>query len=64
MPFGVVSIVKAAKVDALWYQGRYDEAEEASTSAKTWGIIAMVCGFILGCISFWVEFFDAFLGGY
>lgn len=36
MPFGVVSIVYAAKVNSLWNNGDYDEAIEAAHKAKTW----------------------------
>lgn len=36
LPFGIVSIVYASKVDGLWYAGYYDEAEEAASKARTW----------------------------
>lgn len=55
LPAGIVSIVYAVKVDNLWNQGYYDEAENASNNAKTWGFISVglgvVCfivGFIIG----------------
>lgn len=35
-PFGIVSIVYSSKVDSLWYSGRYTEALDAATSARTW----------------------------
>lgn len=36
LPFGIVSIVYASKVDSLWTTGRYAEAEEAARKAKNW----------------------------
>lgn len=38
LPLGVVSLVKSAKVEALWAQGRFDESRRAAASAKTWAI--------------------------
>ncbi len=42
LPFGVVSIVYAAKVDSLYYAEHYVEANEASNKAKNWAI-ASIC---------------------
>ena len=36
LPFGIVSIVYASKVDGLWAAGDYYGAEEAARKAKTW----------------------------
>lgn len=36
MPFGIVGIIKAANVGSLYSQGRYQEAQDASFSAKKW----------------------------
>ena len=41
LPFGIVSIVYATKVDNLWCMKQYAEAERASRNAKTffwWGL--------------------------
>jgi len=40
LPAGVVSIVYAAKVNGLYAEGKYDEAESASKNAKTWAIVS------------------------
>ncbi len=48
LPFGVVSIVYAAKVDSLWYSGNYYKAKEASRKARTWAIVSACVG------AFWV----------
>jgi hypothetical protein len=58
LPFGVVSIIKASKVDSLWYAGRYQEAYDAAKSAKNWAL-ASIAGavwlfifyFVLGFMS-------------
>ena len=36
LPFGIVSIVYAAKVDSLWYAKDYTGAMEAARKARTW----------------------------
>ncbi len=48
LPFGIVSIVYASKVNGLWYAGEYEEARIAASKARTWFWWA----FILGMISF------------
>ena len=40
LPFGIVSIVFASKVDGLWYSGQYQEAKDASRKAGTWAIVS------------------------
>jgi len=40
LPFGIVSIVYAAKVDSLWYAGNYAAAQDASKKAGTWAIVS------------------------
>lgn len=44
LPFGVVAIVHAAKVDGLWTSGNYNGACEYSDKAKKWSIISAICG--------------------
>jgi hypothetical protein len=44
LPFGVVSIVQAAKVNGLWAQGQTAAAQGAADSAKKWAIISAVVG--------------------
>ena len=46
LPFGIVSIVYAAKVDNLWNAGKYYEAEDASRKAKIWMLVAVIIGVI------------------
>jgi interferon-induced transmembrane protein len=44
LPFGIVSIVQAAKVDGLWTAGDYAGSLAASESAKKWAIISAAVG--------------------
>ena len=57
LPFGIVSIVQAAKVDGLWNSGDFAGARAASASARKWAIWAAVSGVIIGLI--YVIFFVA-----
>ena len=44
LPFGIVSIVYAAKVDGAWASGDYATAMSASQNAKKWAIISASVG--------------------
>ena len=44
LPFGIVSLVYSNKVAGLWSQGRFGEAQEASSNAKKWAIIGAIAG--------------------
>lgn len=59
LPFGIVAIIYAAKVNSLWAAGAYGEAYEASRKAKNWSIISAAVGalgiiiyVILACTGF------------
>jgi hypothetical protein len=41
LPFGIVSIIYAAKVDSLYFNGRYEESKQMSQRAKMWIFISM-----------------------
>jgi uncharacterized membrane protein len=65
LPAGIVSIVYATKVNSLYEDGKYDEADRASKNAKTWGIVSIVVacfGWIIYVLFFGVAFLGA-LGG-
>ncbi|MEC3977211.1 CD225/dispanin family protein [Amycolatopsis sp. H20-H5] len=47
LPFGVVSIVQAAKVAGLWANEQPEAALAAARSARTWAIAAAVFGLVL-----------------
>jgi len=57
VPFGIVGIVYAAKVDVLYFNGRYQDAEVASRSARTWTLVALLIG-LVALIS-WISIFSS-----
>ncbi|MBQ6310756.1 MAG: CD225/dispanin family protein [Bacteroidales bacterium] len=50
LPFGIVSIVFASKVDSLWYSGRYQESKDAARKAATWAIVSASIGILFSII--------------
>ena len=46
LPFGIVGIVNAAKVNSLYDQGLYDESIRASANAKRWAKYGLIAGII------------------
>lgn len=44
MPFGVVAIVNASKIDSLWATGQYLAAQDAAQKTKKWCWAAFGCG--------------------
>jgi hypothetical protein len=51
LPFGIVGIVYAAKVESRYNAGMYAEAQEASNNAKMWTLISAGVG-LLGIVSY------------
>ena len=47
LPFGIVSIVYAARVDGAYASGDYATAMSASQNAKKWAIVAAVVGVVV-----------------
>lgn len=47
LPFGIVSIVFAAQVNGKWASGDYAGAQESSSKARRWAIIAAVVGLVV-----------------
>lgn len=47
LPFGVVGLLSAKKVDSLWSSGKYNEAAEESRKAKNWSIYALIAAALL-----------------
>ena len=50
LPFGIVSIVMASKVDNLWNAGRYMESQDASRKARNWAIAAILTSVVIAII--------------
>lgn len=51
LPFGIVGIIYAVKVDSLYYRGKYEESEQAAKKAKMWTIIAFLFGIVYWIVS-------------
>jgi len=51
-PLGIVGIIYAARVDSLYFSGRYQEAERSAQKAKMWTLIAI--GAALLYVIFWM----------
>src|ERR1700722_6489857 len=54
LPFGIMSIVYAARVSGLWSDGKYAEAEMASKRAKRWAIAGAIVGPIIAAAAAYV----------
>ena len=50
LPTGIVAIVYAAQVNGMLDAGNYDAARNASNSAKTWAIVSMILGPVIGAL--------------
>jgi hypothetical protein len=50
LPFGVISIINASKVDSAYAAGDYGGARIASESAKKWATWAALAGLAVGVI--------------
>ncbi|MDD3967905.1 MAG: CD225/dispanin family protein [Proteiniphilum sp.] len=46
LPFGIVGIIYAVKVDSLYFTGRYDEAERVAGKARLWTLLAFGAGLL------------------
>lgn len=52
LPFGIVAIVKSAKVESLYNQGDYGQSLQASKDAKKWCIVSAIAGVVVGVLTF------------
>ena len=60
-PFSIPSIVYAAQVDRLWYAGRYYEACNAASKARSWFWWSFVIGLFI-FIAYLLYYFIIILG--
>ncbi len=66
LPAGIVSIVYSTKVNSLYDDGKYEEAQKASNNAKTWGIVSVAIaavGWIIYMLFFGLAIFGALSNG-
>lgn len=50
LPFGIVAIIKAAKVNSYYIMKEYEMAAKASADAKKYSLIGIVTGLVIGII--------------
>ncbi len=50
LPFGIVGIINAARVNSAFDSGRVDEAIKASEDAKKWTKIGFIVGLVFGVL--------------
>ena len=48
LPFGIIGIIYAAKVESNWYAGRTYQALSYAKTAKTWTITSFIVGIVGG----------------
>ncbi len=63
LPFGIVSIVYASKVNSLLSVGNFQAAKEAADKAKMWAWISFGLGLLIGVISFAQGFMEGLENG-
>lgn len=47
LPFGIVGIIKASKVNSLYIAKQYSAAQKSADDAKKWSIIGIVTGLVV-----------------
>lgn len=50
LPFGIVGIVQASRVESAFYANRFEEAERASREAKRWTMLGFWIGLGVGLL--------------
>ena len=62
LPFGIVGIVNATKVETLWYSGQREAAIKASQDAAKWVKISVITWFIVVFLYFLIIILSIFTG--
>lgn len=55
LPLGIVGIVKASKVNGLYYAKQYEAANLAAQEAKKWSLIGIGVGLVINII-YWLVY--------
>ncbi|AOW93666.1 hypothetical protein BFN03_16180 [Rhodococcus sp. WMMA185] len=50
LPLGIVSIVKATRVNSLWSQGQFDAARKAAEDAKKFALWCIPAGLVFAVL--------------
>ncbi len=51
LPFGIVAIIKASKVNGLYMSGLYEQAAAEAADAKKWALIGIGLGIFINLAS-------------
>ena len=62
LPFGIIGIIHATKVDTLWTTGQYDAAHKSSREAAKWVKLGAIGGFIVIILYILLMFFGVIAG--
>lgn len=46
LPFGIVALISATKVESLWASGQKEQAQKAAADADKWANVALICGIV------------------
>lgn len=46
LPFGIVALINATKVESLWASGQKEQAQKAAADADKWANVALICGIV------------------
>jgi len=57
LPFGIVSIIKAAEVNGKWASGDYAGAQASAEAAKKWAIVSAIVA-----VGVWILYFVFIVG--
>lgn len=52
LPFGIIGIINATKVENLYLSGKYDMAEYYSNQAKKWTMWGLISSLVIGVLYF------------
>lgn len=50
LPFGIIGIIYATKVETLFYAGDIEGAKRASENAKTWTLLGFFIGLVVAVV--------------
>ena len=46
LPFGIVALINATKVESLWASGQKEQAQKAAADADKWANVALIGGIV------------------
>ncbi len=64
LPFGIIGIINASKVESRFYAGDYQDAEKCSQDAKKWTVLSFWIGLSIGIIYMIIMFIAGFASAF